>query len=104
MRDGFLSLSFYYSSASYSAWLLRFFGPSLRIGILMPCCAKHLLSGVDSMTPGNFLAEYTTNGSEKLVARTGHFPVETTALAPDPLPTSHMLSLSLWLLVIVNVV
>lgn len=29
---------------------------SRRIGILMPCVAKHLLRGVLSMTPGNFFA------------------------------------------------
>jgi hypothetical protein len=43
-------------SSSNSDWLGTF-GPSLRIGILIPCCAKHLESGVLSITPGNFLAE-----------------------------------------------
>lgn len=47
------------SSSSWSALT------SLRMGILMPCAAKHLLSGVLSMTPGNFLAEKTWNLSEK---------------------------------------
>lgn len=40
----------------------------------MPCSAKHLLSGVLSITPGNFLAEKTWNGSEKTDARTGAEP------------------------------
>ncbi len=32
---------------------------SLRMGILIPCVAKHLLRLVLSITPGNFLAECT---------------------------------------------
>lgn len=48
----------HWSSFSYSAALAGL-GPSLRMGILMPCAAKHLLSGVLSMTPGNFFALYT---------------------------------------------
>jgi hypothetical protein len=37
----------------------------------MPCVAKHLLKGVLSMTPGNFLAEKTWKTSLKQEARTG---------------------------------
>lgn len=40
-----------YSSSSSLPGLASF-----RIGILIPCCAKHLLRLVDSITPGNFLA------------------------------------------------
>ncbi len=41
----------------------------------MPCVAKHLLSFVLSITPGNFLAEKTSNEFEKHEARTGADPV-----------------------------
>lgn len=37
----------------------------------MPCWAKVLLSSVDSITPGNFLALNTWNGRVKTEARTG---------------------------------
>jgi hypothetical protein len=43
----------------------------------MPCVAKHLLSGVLSTTPGNFLAEYTVNTSLQHDARMGALPVLT---------------------------
>jgi hypothetical protein len=46
----------------------------------MPWVAKHLLRSVLSTTPGNFFAEYTTNGAEKQEARTGALPV---LIAPD---------------------
>ena len=47
----------------------------MRMGILMPCVAKHLLRLVDSMTPGNFLAEKTWKTSLKQEASTGAEPV-----------------------------
>jgi hypothetical protein len=68
--------------------------PSFLMGIFMPWPAKHLLSSVLSMTPGNFLAEKTWNGSEKAVARTGRLPVE--SFEPPslvPAPTSKKLIL-----------
>lgn len=43
----------------------------------VPCVAKHLLNGVLSTTPGNFLAENTLKTSEKHEARTGALPVLT---------------------------
>ena len=47
-----------YSSSSPSPVLLSLpLIPSLRIGILIPCVAKHLLRFVLSITPGNFFAE-----------------------------------------------
>lgn len=49
--------------------------PSLRIGILTPCVAKHLLREVLSFTPGNFLALHTVKTSEKADASTGAKPV-----------------------------
>jgi hypothetical protein len=49
--------------------------PSFLMGILIPCVAKHLLSGVLSQTPGNFLAEKTWKTSLKADARTGALPV-----------------------------
>ncbi len=42
------------SSSSFSRMFPR--APSLRMGILIPCKAKHLLRSVLSITPGNFLA------------------------------------------------
>lgn len=50
-------------------------GPSLRMGILMPCVAKHRLRSVLSMTPGNFLALKTWNIWEKQDASTGADPL-----------------------------
>lgn len=47
------------------------------MGILMPCVAKHLLSGVLSTTPGNFFAEKTVNISLKQEASMGALPVLT---------------------------
>lgn len=41
----------------------------------MPCVAKHLLSGVLSMTPGNFLALKTWKMLLKHEAKTGADPV-----------------------------
>lgn len=62
--------------SSSSSSLPRFpLGPSFRIGIFIPCVAKHLLSGVLSITPGNFLALKTWKMSLKAVARTGAEPV-----------------------------
>lgn len=60
------------SSSSPSPGLLSLpLIPSLRIGILIPWVAKHLLRGVLSITPGNFLAENTWKTSLKQDARTG---------------------------------
>lgn len=62
----------FYSSSSPSPGLLSLpLTPSFRIGILIPCVAKHLLRSVLSMTPGNFFAEKTSNLSLKHEARTG---------------------------------
>jgi hypothetical protein len=47
----------------------------------MPWLAKHLLSGVLSQTPGNFLAENTEKTSLKQDASTGAFPWLTMELA-----------------------
>lgn len=44
------------------------------MGILIPCVAKHLLRGVLSQTPGNFLAEKTWNTSLKTDASIGALP------------------------------
>jgi hypothetical protein len=63
----------------------------------MPCPAKHFDRSVDSMTPGNFLAEYTWNGSVKLEARTGILPLLTGSALPASGPMSMKLSLSLCL-------
>jgi hypothetical protein len=54
----------------------------------MPCCAKVLLSSVDSITPGNFLALNTWKGFVKTDARTGAEVVLSEALggAPTELP------------------
>jgi len=64
-------------SSSNSLSLSPLPGPSLRMGILIPCVAKHLDNAVLSTTPGNLLAEYTVKGSEKQAARTGAEPVLT---------------------------
>lgn len=65
----------------------------------MPCNAKHLLSWVLSITPGNFLAEKTWNGSEKTEARTGAVPWLMTGaplvVSEDCVPTSTKLIFSL---------
>lgn len=70
-----LSLILSQSSFSYSSRLTTVLGPSLRMGILIPCVAKHLLRLVLSMTPGNFFAENTWKTSLKVLARTGAEPV-----------------------------
>lgn len=61
----------------------------------MPCRAKHLLSWVLSITPGNFLAEKTWNGSENTDARTGAVPWLITGapfvVSEDCVPTSTKL-------------
>lgn len=77
----------HWSSASYSAALAGL-GPSLRMGILMPCPAKHLLRGVLSMTPGNFFALYTWKASLKHEASTGALPVFKLLPLPMCFPTS----------------
>src|SRR5665213_1338606 len=41
------------------------------MAILIPCCAKYLLSGVLSMTPGNLFALQTWNGWLNTEASTG---------------------------------
>lgn len=51
--------------------------PSFRMGILIPCVAKHLLRSVLSQTPGNFFAEYTWKTSLKTEARIGDLPLLT---------------------------
>ena len=66
-KSGIYSLSS--SNSSRSRTFPR--GPSFRIGILIPWVAKHLLSSVLSMTPGNFFALKTWNTFEKAEARTG---------------------------------
>lgn len=72
-----LEMNTRYSSKSPSSSFFLPLAPaaSLRIGILIPCVAKHLLNGVLSTTPGNFFALYTVKTSEKHAAKTGALPV-----------------------------
>lgn len=56
----------------------------MRIGILMPCVAKHLLNPVLSTTPGKRLALYTVKTSLKHAASTGALPVLTPVMATLP--------------------
>jgi hypothetical protein len=60
------------------------------MGIFIPWLAKHLLRGVLSHTPGNFLAEYTWNASLKQEARIGALPVLTTELEFDDPPLADL--------------
>lgn len=86
----------FYSSSSPSPGLLSLpLTPSFRIGILIPCVAKHLLRSVLSMTPGNFFAEKTSNLSLKHEARTGAEAVlRVWAAVGEPTFTKFIFSLS----------
>lgn len=63
------------------------------MGILTPCEAKFLLNWVLSLTPGNFLADQTVKGSEKVSARMGHAPVFSVPWDGPPTLTKESLRL-----------
>lgn len=79
-----LCLTSAYSTSSSSPPL----PPSLRMGIFIPCAAKHLLNGVLSQTPGNFFAEYTWKTWLKHEARMGTLPlfIAVEGLSREPAP------------------